>query len=103
MSTVEKSAHKGAAHDEGCHFLLFYCGHSAVIMLIRILQVKRGLSAAKMNISMGFMLLFMALLQIFMFEANTTRTILGTLFLLMGLYNFFSGVRSHLHYRSLER
>ena len=63
----------------------------------------RGLLAAKMNISMGFMLVAMALLQIFLFEANTIRTILGIIFLLLGLFNFFSGVRNHMHYRSLKQ
>lgn len=63
----------------------------------------RGLLAAKMNISMGFMLVAMALLQIFLFEANTIRTILGIIFLLLGLFNFFSGVRNHMHYRSQKQ
>jgi hypothetical protein len=65
-------------------------------------EVQRGINAAKMNISMGFMLVFMAILQIFLFEANTLRTILGAIFLLLGLFNFFSGVRNHMHYRSRE-
>ncbi|MEX2461704.1 MAG: YtpI family protein [Paenibacillaceae bacterium] len=63
----------------------------------------RGILAAKMNISMGFMLIAMALLQIFLFEANTMRTILGIVFLLLGLFNFFSGVRNHMHYRSRKQ
>jgi glucose uptake protein GlcU len=65
--------------------------------------IKRGAFAAKMNISMGFMLVFMAILQIFMFEANTMRTILGIVFLLMGLFNFFSGVRNHMYYKSHKK
>jgi hypothetical protein len=64
---------------------------------------KRGTFAAKMNISMGFMLVFMAMLQIFLFEANTMRTILGIIFLLMGLFNFFSGVRSYMHYNAQKK
>jgi uncharacterized membrane-anchored protein len=64
---------------------------------------KRGVFAAKMNISMGFMLIFMAMLQIFLFEANTMRTILGIVFLLLGLFNFFSGVRSYMHYNAQNK
>lgn len=64
---------------------------------------RRGILAAKMNISMGFMLVAMALLQIFLFEANTLRTALGIIFLLLGLFNFFSGVRNHMHYRSRKQ
>jgi hypothetical protein len=62
--------------------------------------IRKGLFAAKMNIAMGFMLVAMALLQIFLFEANTMRTLLGIVFLLMGLFNFFSGVRNHLFFRA---
>jgi glucose uptake protein GlcU len=63
----------------------------------------RGALTAKMNISMGIMLVAMAMLQIFLFEANTLRTILGIIFLLLGLFNFFSGVRNHMHYRSRKQ
>jgi hypothetical protein len=66
-------------------------------------EVQRGIYAAKMNIAMGFMLVFMAILQIFLFEANTIRTVLGTIFLLLGLFNFFSGVRNHIHYSSRKQ
>jgi hypothetical protein len=64
---------------------------------------KRAVFAAKMNISMGFMLVFMAMLQIFLFDANTMRTILGIIFLLLGLFNFFSGVRSYMHYNAQKK
>jgi glucose uptake protein GlcU len=65
--------------------------------------LKRRVLTAKMNISMGFMLVAMAMLQIFLFEANTMRTILGIIFLLLGLFNFFSGVRNHMHYSSRKQ
>jgi glucose uptake protein GlcU len=64
---------------------------------------KRGALTAKMNIAMGFMLISMAILQIFLFEANNLRTILGIVFLLLGLFNFFSGVRSYMHYSSRKQ
>jgi glucose uptake protein GlcU len=65
--------------------------------------ILRGVLTAKMNISMGFMLVAMALLQIFLYETNTLRTALGIIFLLLGLFNFFSGVRNHMHYRSRKQ
>ncbi|MDB5055921.1 MAG: hypothetical protein JWM44_3971 [Bacilli bacterium] len=65
--------------------------------------IKKGILAAKMNISMGSMLVFMALLQIFLFEANSARTILGILFLLLGLFNLFSGFRNYIHFHSFKR
>jgi formate-dependent nitrite reductase membrane component NrfD len=65
--------------------------------------IKKGVFAAKMNIAMGFMLVSMAILQIFLFDANTIRTLLGIVFLLMGLFNFFSGVRNHMFYRAQKK
>jgi glucose uptake protein GlcU len=64
---------------------------------------KRGVLSSKMNISMGFMLVAMAMLQIFLFEANNMRTVLGIIFLLLGLFNFFSGARNLIHYRSRKQ
>ncbi|QGQ97811.1 hypothetical protein EHS13_24430 [Paenibacillus psychroresistens] len=64
---------------------------------------KKGVLSSKMNISMGFMLVSMALLQIFLFEANNMRTVLGIIFLLLGLFNFFSGARNLMHYRSRKQ
>jgi glucose uptake protein GlcU len=64
---------------------------------------KRGILSSKMNISMGFMLVAMAMLQIFLFEANNMRTVLGIIFLLLGLFNFFSGARNLMHYRSRKQ
>jgi formate-dependent nitrite reductase membrane component NrfD len=65
--------------------------------------IKKGVFAAKMNIAMGFMLVSMAILQIFLFDANTMRTLLGIVFLLLGLFNFFSGVRNHMFYRAQKK
>src|SRR5690606_5821776 len=54
----------------------------------------RGLQQARMNISMGIMLIAIALIQIFLFEANWLRSIIGAIFLLMGLFNLFAGIRN---------
>ncbi len=65
--------------------------------------LTRAILTSKMNIAMGFMLVSMAMLQIFLFEANNLRTALGIIFLLLGLFNFFSGVRNLVHYRSQNK
>lgn len=55
----------------------------------------RGLNAARMNISMGILLILAALVQFILFEPDTIRIIIGSLFLLIGLFNLFAGLRSH--------
>jgi len=58
----------------------------------------RRLYAARMNISMGVMLILIAVIQIFMFSVSTMRVIIGTVFLLLGLFNLFAGLRNHSHF-----
>lgn len=55
----------------------------------------RGLSQAKMNISMGFMLIVLALIQMFMFSGSTVRVVIGALFMVLGAFNIFAGIRNH--------
>jgi hypothetical protein len=55
----------------------------------------RGLYGARMNISMGLMLIFIALLQMFLFPGSTIRVIVGAVFMLIGLFNLFAGLRNH--------
>ncbi|MBU5673917.1 YtpI family protein [Paenibacillus brevis] len=55
----------------------------------------RGLSQAKMNISMGFMLIVLSLIQMFMFSGSTVRVIVGALFMVIGAFNLFAGFRNY--------
>lgn len=55
----------------------------------------RGLYAARMNISMGFMLGMIALIQIILFTGSTVRVIFGAICLVLGLFNIFAGIRNH--------
>lgn len=57
--------------------------------------IQRGLHAAKMNLSMGSLLISMALVQWFLFEPDTIRIVLGSVFIVIGLFNVFSGFRSY--------
>ena len=58
----------------------------------------RGLLGAKMNISMGIMLTLLSIILLFVFvganEGSTIRVIIGSLFLLIGLFNIFAGLRN---------
>lgn len=58
----------------------------------------RGLNGARMNISMGAFLLLAALVQLVLFEPDTLRVIVGSVFLLLGLFNIFSGLRNYSHF-----
>ncbi|WP_068619920.1 MULTISPECIES: YtpI family protein [Paenibacillus] len=54
----------------------------------------RGLYAAKMNVSMGVMLIVLAIIQMFMFSGSTIRVIIGALFMVLGAFNIFAGLRN---------
>ncbi|MEB3100544.1 YtpI family protein [Ferviditalea candida] len=60
--------------------------------------VRRSLSASKMNISLGTMLVSLSVFQFFWFTPSNTRIIIGLLFFLLGLFNLFSGLRSHTYF-----
>jgi heme/copper-type cytochrome/quinol oxidase subunit 2 len=74
------------------------CAVMSVILSFRYRRTEdgalRGLHQARMNISMGIMLIAIALIQILMFNANWLRAIIGAVFLLMGLFNLFAGLRN---------
>ncbi|WP_438446142.1 YtpI family protein [Gorillibacterium sp. sgz5001074] len=63
----------------------------------------KGLSAAKMNISMGALLLLLALMQATLFEMSTLRLVMATLFALIGLFNLFAGFKNRSYYRTLGK
>jgi len=59
---------------------------------------QRGLNAARMNLSMGALLILASLVQFLLFEPDTARTIVGALFLLVGTFNLFAGFRNYGHF-----
>jgi len=63
----------------------------------------RGLYASRMNISMGLMLVFIAVIQMFIFTGSSVRVVVGALFFLLGLFNLFAGMRNHSHFARLLR
>ncbi|MCI3925141.1 YtpI family protein [Paenibacillus sp. TRM 82003] len=64
---------------------------------------SRGLYAARMNMSMGALLILFSLVQFLLFEPDTVRVVVGTLFLLLGLFNLVSGIRSHAYFGRMSR
>lgn len=62
----------------------------------------RGLDAAKMNISMGIMLIAISLVQLLLFTGSSTRVVIGAIFLLLGLFNLFAGIRNHAMFKRMS-
>src|SRR4051812_5165803 len=56
---------------------------------------KRGLFAAKMNMCMGVMMIAISFVQMLLFSGSTVRVVIGAIFLLIGLFNLFAGIRNH--------
>jgi uncharacterized membrane protein HdeD (DUF308 family) len=54
----------------------------------------RAVFAARMNISMGAMMLFIALVQLFLSGESTLRIVIGAIFLVIGVFNLFAGLRN---------
>lgn len=65
-------------------------------------QRMRAIYAARMNICMGIMLIFIALVQMFLFEGSTVRVIIGAVFMLLGAFNLFAGIRNHGHFTRMN-
>ncbi|MFF2480613.1 YtpI family protein [Paenibacillus sp. NPDC058071] len=63
----------------------------------------RGLNASRMNISMGAMLVFIAGVQLFLSNESTARIVIGSVFLVLGLFNLFAGFRNHSIYRTMQQ
>jgi hypothetical protein len=61
----------------------------------------RGLYTARMNICMGTMLTVVAVIQLFLFTGSWVRFTVGTLFLLIGLFNLYAGMRNHSRFNSM--
>lgn len=57
-------------------------------------NIQRGLYAANMNLNMGILLIALALTQILLADADWVHATVGTVFLLIGLFNLFAGIRN---------
>jgi hypothetical protein len=63
---------------------------------------RRGLNAALMNVCMGVMLVLIAIFFMLAYSGSTLKVIIGALFIVIGLFNLFSGLRNHSVYRSMK-
>ncbi|WP_370639113.1 YtpI family protein [Cohnella sp. REN36] len=62
-------------------------------------QTMRGLYGARMNICIGLMLVLLAILQMFLYSGSTLRVIVGAMFLVLGIFNLFAGIRNHAYFK----
>lgn len=56
---------------------------------------KRNIYSARVNIAMGTLLICIACVQLFLFSDTWIRLVVGGLFLLLGLFNLYAGLRNH--------
>ena len=62
----------------------------------------RGLYGARMNISMGSMVIGIACLYMLLFSGSTLKVIVGAVLILLGLFNIFAGLRNYAVYSRKE-
>lgn len=60
--------------------------------------LMRGLYSSRMNMSMGVMLMAIAVIQFLLFEPSFLRGVIGAVFLVLGLFNLYAGARNHSAY-----
>lgn len=58
----------------------------------------KGLKRAVMNMLLGAMLVTLSLMSMFIFRGSTLNVVIEAAFLLLGIFNIFSGLRSHSFY-----
>ncbi|AIQ34835.1 MULTISPECIES: YtpI family protein [Paenibacillus] len=64
----------------------------------------KGLKRSVMNVMLGAMLVTLSLISMFLFRGSTVNIIVEAAFLLIGVFNIFSGLRSYSYYsRSQEQ
>lgn len=65
--------------------------------------ILRGLLQAKQNMAMGMMLAVLSVYPLYLMPGSTIRVLVGALFLILGLFNLFAGIRNHAVYKSRKR
>lgn len=61
---------------------------------------RRGLYQSRLNISMGAAMILLSLYPLLLIPGSNTGMIVGIIFLLIGCFNLYSGIRNHGVYRS---
>ncbi|WP_082350909.1 YtpI family protein [Paenibacillus xylanivorans] len=65
--------------------------------------IATGLYRSWTNIWMGSMLVILALILMFVFTGSTLSVVVEALFLIMGAYNVFAGLRNRSYYARLQQ
>lgn len=65
--------------------------------------IVRGLQQAKQNMAMGMMLTVLSVYPLYLMPGSTIRVLIGALFLILGLFNVFAGIRNYAVYKSRNR
>jgi hypothetical protein len=60
--------------------------------------LDKGLKRSIMNMMLGAMLVTLSLMSMFLFRGSTVNVIVEAAFLLIGIFNIFSGQRSYSYY-----
>lgn len=60
--------------------------------------LDRGIFLASMNISMGVMLVTLSFIAMLLFSGSTPAIIVEAIFMVMGAFNIFAGLRSRSFY-----
>ncbi|MDR9856449.1 MULTISPECIES: YtpI family protein [unclassified Paenibacillus] len=63
---------------------------------------ERGLYGAVTNIFMGLMLVMLALIAMFMFRGSTVAVIVEAVFLVLGAFNIFAGIRNRGYFHRMK-
>lgn len=65
--------------------------------------LDKGLKRSVMNVMLGAMLVTLSLMSMFLFRGSTINIIVETIFLVIGAFNIFSGLRSYGYYSRNQR
>jgi drug/metabolite transporter (DMT)-like permease len=60
--------------------------------------LEKGRKRSIMNVLLGAMLVVLSLMAMFLFRGSTVNVIVEAVFIVIGAFNIFSGLRSHGYY-----
>ncbi|UQZ35917.1 hypothetical protein C2I18_21680 [Paenibacillus sp. PK3_47] len=80
--------------------VVFMIGAAVYSMSSRRAQdpLEKGRRRAIMNVLLGAMLVVLSLMAMFLFRGSTVNVIVEAVFIVIGAFNIFSGLRSHGYY-----
>ncbi|GAB6988471.1 YtpI family protein [Paenibacillus pini] len=64
--------------------------------------LEKGINGAQMNIFMGIMLIVLSLIFMFIFRGSTVAIIIEALFLVLGAFNVFAGLRNRSYFSRMK-